>query len=689
MSGAVADVDRMKRWGVSAVGQRMRAGARAATGRLAESEGFTLVETIVATVVLVVGLLGAFLMLNVAAATSAATRARAGGTNLARELTEDSRAIPWSQIDPSTIVSQLQQYPGLANTSGGSTWQISRSGFAYTVTASACYVDDPKDGYGDHSGGGFCADSTVPTGTTLTDPTPIDLKRVTVNVSWTVQNHTHTVSEVASLTSAGQALGLQASGLMEYTPNAGDTSPKITSTLTTALTFEVTAPPGTTAIVWTVNGAAQAWGSSGPNSNVWQSATPWNISNLSDGTYTIGAAAEDANGIIGPAVTMPVVLIRNIPAAPNVPWYGFNSNLISSGSSSPSTVAELVWAPNTEANVIGYRIYKGGSVMCSTSQATSHTFCSGSTSVWCAAPNSCIDLNPGPTSNLRYQIAALYYDANNVVQAGPTTTVTLTGTSSNAYTLSPSTGNTSTNCSGSSVLADMLGTYTPGGTDSTASGTITFCSDPFTSGAMIEGGGTATAYFANSGSSSCQVNATLNTDGSSTGAVTSSATIPAGTNSAAASTFTFTNPQALTMNAGDRLNLNFDMTASGCSSTVLHYGGTGAPSQFQTAPLPITPPGAPGSLQLNIQSGGTTAVLKWSPSTTGAPVSFYRVYRGGTDYTHRYDDNVPVTDCTNGTCTFTDTKRPSPPYTYYVTAVGGTTPGSNMAESTETGPVTG
>jgi hypothetical protein len=677
----------MKRWGVPAVVPRMRACVCAAKGRLANSEGFTIVETIVASVVLVVGLLGAFLMLDVAAATSSAARARAGATNLARELSEDSRAIPWSQIDPSTIVSQLQQFPGLANTSGGSTWQVSRSGFTYTVTASACYVDDPKDGYGDHSGGGFCADSTVPAGVTLTDPTPIDLKRVSVNVSWTVQNLTHTVSEVATLTSAGQALGLQTSGLMEATPTL-TSSPKITSTGTTALTFEVTAPPGTTAIVWTVNGAAQAWGAT-QSGNVWTSATPWGISQLSDGTYTVGAAAEDANGIIGPAVTMPVVLIRNIPAAPNIPWYGFNSNLISSGSSSPSTVAELRWAPNQEANVIGYRIYKGGSAICSTSQATSYTFCSGSTSVWCAAPNSCIDLNPGSTSNLTYQIAALYYDANNVVQAGPPRSVTLTGTSSNAYTFSPSTGNTSANCSGSSALADMLGTYTPGGTDSAASGAITFCSDPFTSGAMIEGGGTATAYFANSGSTSCQVNATLNTDGSSTGAVTSSATIPAGTNSAAASTFTFTNPQVLTMNVGDRLDLNFDMTASGCSSTVLHYGSTGAPSQFQTAPLPITPPGAPGSLQLNVQNGGATATLKWSPSTTGAPVSFYRVYRGGTDYTHRYDDNVPVTDCTNGICTFPDSKRPSPPYTYYVTAVGGTTPGSNMAESTETGPVTG
>jgi hypothetical protein len=671
----------------------MSAGACAATAcpiqRLANSDGFTLIETIVATFVMVVGLLGAFLMLNVAAATSSATRARAAATNVAREITEDSRAIPWSQIDPSTIVSQLQQFPGLANTSGGSTWQVQRSGFTYTITATACYVDDPKDGYGDHSGGGFCADSTVPAGAALTDPTPIDLKRVAVNVQWTLQNLTHTIQEVATLTSAGQALGLQASALQVATPTLNSqTAPKITSTSTGPLTFQVTAPPGTTAIVWTLNGAAQPWGSSGPSgSNVWTSSTSWNISSLSDGTYTIGAAAEDGNGIIGPAVTMPVVLIRNIPAAPSVPWYGFNSNLVVSGSTT-TTAAELRWAPSQESNVVGYRIYKGGVAICSTSQTTTYTLCTGSTSVWCAAPDSCIDLNPGSTSSLTYQIAALYYDANHVLQAGPATSVTLTGTSSNTYTFAPSTGNTSTNCSGSTALADMLGTYTPGGTDSTASGAITFCSDPFASGAMIEGGGTAAAYFANPGSSSCQVTATLSTDGNATGAVNSSATVPAGTSTAPRYTFPFTNSQVLTMNAGDGLDLYFNLSGSGCSSTVLHYGSTGAPSLFQTASLPITPPGAPASLTINVQGSGN-AVLTWPESTTGAPVSFYRVYRGGTNYTARYDDNVPTTDCINGTCTFIDSKRPSPPYSYYVTAVGGTTPGSNMAESTETGPATG
>jgi hypothetical protein len=80
-------------------------------------------------------------------------------------------------------------------------------------------------------------------------------------------------------------------------------------------------------------------------------------------------------------------------------------------------------------------------------------------------------------------------------------------------------------------------------------------------------------------------------------------------------------------------------------------------------------------------------VITWPVSTVGAPVSFYRVYREGLNYSNRYDI-APTADCNGGTCTYTDAKRTTP-HTYYITAVGGTTPGSNMAESLQVGPATG
>src|ERR1035437_6333364 len=90
---------------------------RSWTRRLRADDGFTIVETLVATLVLSVGLATAFLMLNVSTHVSADVRAREGGVTLARQITEDGRSIPFSQLSNSTIVVQLQAMPGLASTS--------------------------------------------------------------------------------------------------------------------------------------------------------------------------------------------------------------------------------------------------------------------------------------------------------------------------------------------------------------------------------------------------------------------------------------------------------------------------------------------------------------------------------------------------------------------------------------------
>ncbi len=641
-----------------------------------------------------VGLLSTFLILDVASKTSLLVKARENGVALARELSEDSRSIPYSQLAPGTIVNQLQALPSMANVGSGSTWQISRAGLTYTVTASECAIDDPADGYGTHDNT-FCADSTVPNGTTLTDSNPFDLKRVTVTVSWTLRGTTHSVTETAMITGAGEATGLQTSALQVATPAslAGSTAPTIKVTSITGLTFQVTAPSTTTNIVWTVNGPKQTCGfntssscwTSTNSGTLWTSST-WSLSSLSDGTYTIGAAAEDGNGIIGPAVTIPVVLVRNIPVAPVMSDWGYNANLMVSGHA--TTVAEMDWQQNAETNVNGYRIYNpSGTLICQTTTATSYTSCG--TSAWCTTPSSCIDLNPpSPTAaNLTYQVAATYLDGNGVTQEGPRTSFTMTGTPSNKYTLAASTGNTGSNCSGGTVLQDMLGSYTAGSDSTQTNNKSVFCSDPFSSGATIEGGGVATAYFANSGSSACTVTATLSTNGNTQSASnTATASIPAHTATPTATTFAFTNNTVLTMDTGSRLNLLFDSTAANCSGTVLHYGGSTYASAFHTAIMPIWAPTTPATLTVTPQTDGT-AILTWPVPTGGAPVSFYRIYRDGANYTNRYSV-VPTVNCNAGVCTYVDSKRSSS-HSYYITAVGSTTDGTDLAESAEVGPATG
>src|SRR5947209_3555260 len=550
---------------------------------LSASDGFTIVEVLIAVVVLTAGLLALWSSLDISVKTSFNKHAREGATTLAREVAEDSYAIPFSQMSNSTIQTQLQAMPGLASSSQSS-WQVVRRGITYTINASVCSIDDPKDGYGVHDST-FCPDSSK-TGTA--DSQPLDMKRVTAKVSWSTNAGAHSVSESTTETSAGQVVGLATSALALASPPVGSagvagttTQPNITLTSVTQLTFSVTAPSGATAIVWTVNGVPQTWTSS-IHGTTWTSSA-WAISGLSDGTYQVGAQAQDSSGVIGPATTIPVGLSRNIPSAPNVTDYGFNTNLFSSGS--PTTAAEIQWQPNSELNVTGYRVYNpSGTLICTTTNSWSNSSCG--TNAWCMTATACIDLAPpSPTSsNLNYQVAATYRDGQGNTQQGPATTVTLTGGDVGSFSFAPSAQNNGTNCSGT-TQKDMLSPYTPGSDTLQSNGTVTFCSPGFISGDMVGGGGTATAYFDNSSSNACSVTATLNVDGSSSGQLTASNTIPK-QSSTAVYPFNFTNGSPLTMSAGDKLNLSFSIP----SSCTLHYGGPTYPSQFATSPLAITPP---------------------------------------------------------------------------------------------------
>src|SRR4051794_23856603 len=122
--------------------------------------GFTIVEVLVAAMLLIVGLLGAVSLIDGAIATTSRTKQREAGTNLAREVLQQARSIPYVHLTPQELQSRLRSNPGLEYfSSSQSGWQIRRRGFTYTVTASVCSIDDAKDGTGPHDAGTFCSDS--------------------------------------------------------------------------------------------------------------------------------------------------------------------------------------------------------------------------------------------------------------------------------------------------------------------------------------------------------------------------------------------------------------------------------------------------------------------------------------------------------------------------------------------------
>jgi hypothetical protein len=631
--------------------------------RLAQDDGFLLLETLIAAVFLVLGLMGAFAVLDLSAETMSATRAREGAVNLAREILEDAGTIPFSELSPS-IKDRLQQMPALAAKPPGPAWQIERRGYTYTIAVEECSIDDPKDGYGKHDGT-FCPGQTEGTA----DAFPVDLKRVTTKVSYFARGRTHEVREVETFSSAGEQLGLTAgelklAGTETPTTIATPTEPTITSASVTTLTFSVTAPEGTTAIDWSLDGLVQSTPLA-VKSGATQWTFSWTISGVSDGTYQIGAQAEQATGVVGPAVTIPVKLIRSVPAAPSEVTGGFNSIYVSS-EATKTQVAELQWQANTERNVIGYRVYNpSGKEVCPGSPST------------LSLELSCIDFSPPETtaSNLTYSVVALYRNAGGSVVEGPATKFTLIGSTANKYTLAPSTGNTGTNCK-EFTKKDMLLSYTPG-TDTTAQNGTVFCSNAFAAGETVMFGGTLTAYFANASSTACtKMTGELLINGTIHGPAAVTKTISANSGTPTAYEFTFASTGVVEPGLGGRLEVLLNW--NGCNAeSKLHYGSSTYPSFFQTTPKPLLEqPNAPTSLTVNTQSNGT-AILKWTAPSGGTAVAFYRIYRDGKLYSKRYDTaNATETEDV-------DTERNSA-HTYYITAVS-----SSMAESEFTGPVTG
>jgi Tfp pilus assembly protein PilV len=384
--------------------------------RLRGEAGFTLFETLIAAVVLVIGLTTLLGLLDTSLKATAATRAREGATNLARQVLEDVREISYAQLSPSSITTELQERHGLSDASSAAGWQVIQRGITYTVTASECSIDDPKDGYGVHENSlkenPFCAESST-TGTA--DTQPEDLKRVTVDVTWVATGRKPKVHQVETLTAAGQAPGLNATGLRlasgsVYSGSA--TEPVITTQPASAsLSFEVSAPSSTAAMKWSLEGVAQTPAPTFKSGTTWSFSWSIPLATVSDGTYEISAQAIDATGVVGPPVTLPVTLLRTTPAAVKGIVGGYNTVNVSS---TPTKAVELEWSANTERNVIGYRIYNQNNAL----------VCPGALTTL-SVSLSCVDLSPlSTTAALKYTAYAVYRKFDGTLGQGAAATFT-------------------------------------------------------------------------------------------------------------------------------------------------------------------------------------------------------------------------------------------------------------------------
>ena len=465
-----------------------------------EEAGFTLVEVMVAAVILVVGVLGTLSMLTFSSLATTTTKAREQGVSLQREIVEAARSIPYDQLVPNGIVSRIQRMPDLGDdephTPG---WQIHRRGFTYTVSVGACSVDDPSDGSGAVDNATFCppgggtsaatcrrilgmtgsiqgtaaaTSSALDVGScgidlnldgqvdyltrgqlsadahvnlcsivgwcpsTLADTYPDDYKRIVTLVRWNRGGGSRYALQSTTVPNPGSAAAPQMVSL---------TAPSlsVTAAATTSVTFAATTSRTPAAVSWSVDGTAT--GTATGVGTAW--GFTWNLGAVSagstpntgevlDGAYVVSAKAFDSYGSFGQTKAVTLTVNRRVPYAPAQFAGGRNP-----GGSGGTNSVDFEWAPNKERDIVGYRVYRvptlGAAVQ--VCPATSGATTSSTTCEATNEPNS---------ATVNYYAVAYDRDTAGNVRAGDVSpTIVVTGTNNAPLppgTLSASTANGNT-----------------------------------------------------------------------------------------------------------------------------------------------------------------------------------------------------------------------------------------------------
>jgi prepilin-type N-terminal cleavage/methylation domain-containing protein len=385
--------------------------------RPSSQSGFTLIEVLVAMLILLVGVLGVVTMVDGANAVTSKTKAREGGTAIARSIIEVSRSIRYRDLTQASLEAALETRPTLVDSQPSVTGYTIRSrNIEYQLTLTVCSLDDPKDELGVRPAGTlFCTDSDGP-GATPRDRNPDDYKRVRVRLDWTTRATAHSVTQTSSIINPVGGLGPTVTGLTMTSPLSsstdevrieGSSASPINSATFAAITSGFAAE-----LTWSVNGDSQGKANGGPTN--WDFT--WNFTNggadpnnivYYDCKYFIQADGFDAEGRAGAPRVLSVILNRREP----VPV----SN-VTAGRNGAGDRVDVRWTPNPECDVIGYRVYRstaagtlGIQVTCPDPNTPSATITS---KYWC------VDETAPATGPLFYTVVGVDTLANGSLREG-------------------------------------------------------------------------------------------------------------------------------------------------------------------------------------------------------------------------------------------------------------------------------
>ena len=353
--------------------------------------GFTLIEVLVAALVLILGVTAAFQLVDGANATTTINGARTTATNLTRELTEFARGADYDSLQPVTVVTALRQNESVTG-SGPSPWQIQRRGVTYTVAASVCTFDDPKDGTAPTSPpDNACPAGAAAPGVTKIDVNPDDFRRVTFTLSWRVRARTGTMTQSVLVVNPAGGLGPR---ITAFDPPA-EVGPGRTSV---TLPVTTSSAPAASGIHWSANDGVSQGDATGAGQNwsfTWNLGTPkltpltidgtWVV----DGDYLLSAQASDARGIPGESRVVTVHVNRHAPAAVTGVEAGYNPR-------QGGAVVDLSWILNGERDIRGYQVYRNGTTRVCPSDGSDYT-----------TARTCTDTNPGTSGSVSYTVYAV------------------------------------------------------------------------------------------------------------------------------------------------------------------------------------------------------------------------------------------------------------------------------------------
>ena len=376
-------------------------------------DGFTIIESAIAGLVLIVGMLGVLTMLSGSLRTTAVTNERVGASNLARELVENTRGLDYADMSAQLVRDRLQAR-GLGS---GTPWTIERRNVTYAVSATSCTYDSPTDKLAAVAPENVC---TPQPAAAAGDSNGDDFRRTTFQVTWNGAGGDRSITQTTLVVNPSGGLGPRVTAFAPVTQtitSAAATTASVTWTTSAAKTLH-----------WAVDDGVSSGTVSGSTSETTSFETNWAIGDsgseteILDGAYQMTAQPFSDRDIAGEVKRANIVLNRRRPYAPHTFDGGHNTRV--------GDIVDMEWSRNKERDVLGYRVvWSGADKTAGTADDEQVCPLPAEAEMLTPTTTSCADFSP-PSGATKYYVAAMDRASDNALREGDRRSLSVSAASS-------------------------------------------------------------------------------------------------------------------------------------------------------------------------------------------------------------------------------------------------------------------